>query len=298
MSVFRVKHQENFVVLHKEILENPNISLKAKGLWAFCMSKPNDWEFHVKQLETTLLEGKDALYNIINELLHFGYCRRITNKDEKGKWTTVDYEIYENTFLNKNDARLKKRVPNPGFPDTDNPQLLKNDKKLSIEKRVKKEKKTPAATPISLNSETKKFEGIAEEDIKRWQDTFPAVNIRKEIAECLLWALGEPRSNYRKSINTWMKNVNKSHTTPFQPNEEKMKVPATQEEQYANRRMADHWEEMYSKNPRMHYGVQSQATKVVFIMPNNEGYAVEFNLMPKEFYNLCQKATKKMGLTN
>ena len=100
---------------------------------------------------------------------------------------------------------------------------LRRPTKETLTKEIKKKKaasppkKEPLARPITLNSQTKKFEGISEDDLKQWQDTFPAVNVRKELQEALLWAFNTPRKNYRKSLNTWMSNVNKSHTTPFIP---------------------------------------------------------------------------------
>lgn len=101
MSVIRVKHETHYVVLNKEILENPNISLKAKGLWAFCMAKPDHWEFHITQLESSLKEGKKCLYNALQELTKFGYCMKVQGKDEYGKFTAVDYEIFETSQIQK-----------------------------------------------------------------------------------------------------------------------------------------------------------------------------------------------------
>ncbi len=125
MSVIRIKHERNYVVLQKEMLENPNISLKAKGLWAYCLSKPDNWEFHITQLVSAVKEGRDFVRNAIDELIEFGYCIRIQNKDKFGKWTTVDYEIFET-------SQLKKSLPQTCFPLTDdplaaNPPLLSND---------------------------------------------------------------------------------------------------------------------------------------------------------------------------
>lgn len=120
MTVIRVKHENNYVVLHKEILNNSEISLKAKGFWAFCMSKPDNWEFHVNQLEKTLKEGKEAIYSTIKELIKFGYITRHAIKDKNGRFVAVTYEIYET-------SQLKKILPHRENPDADNPPLLSND---------------------------------------------------------------------------------------------------------------------------------------------------------------------------
>lgn len=145
MSVIRVKHEKNYVVLQKEILENPKISLKAKGLWAFCMAKPDDWEFHVTQLADSLLEAKDALMTGIKELIKFGYMVKIQNKRTNGQWDEVDYEIFETS------RGLKECLPQLDLPLADRP-VADNPPLPSIkEKELKKEYTNHQHPPTSLN---------------------------------------------------------------------------------------------------------------------------------------------------
>jgi hypothetical protein len=160
---------------------------------------------------------------------------------------------------------------------------------------LKKKKKEPSATAITLNPETKKFEGISSEDLKRWQDTFPAVNIRKELQEALLWALNTPRKNYRRSLDVWMANVNKTHTTPFKEEFEAI-PPATEKDALENKKQGDAWEDHFSQKRNSCYDIQSSSSKITFILPNNESYSVDYHLPKKEFLRLCQRAIVKMNL--
>jgi hypothetical protein len=122
MSVIRVSHQKNYVViLNDTVLTDPNLSFKAKGLWAYCMSKPDDWIFNVGHLMTVSKEKRDSVYSAINELVDAGYIKKIQRK-EKGKFINYDYEVYE----------IKIILPLPGFPDTDKPDT-ENPPLLSIE---------------------------------------------------------------------------------------------------------------------------------------------------------------------
>lgn len=125
MSVIRIKKTENYVVLAKECLENPNLSFKAKGLWAYCMGRPNDWEFKIIHLIKVSKDGEDAIYSAIKELEQEGYCKKM-QPNKNGKFQSVDYEMYEVSIL-------KKCLPQPDFPDAGNPRagnpaLLSNDK--------------------------------------------------------------------------------------------------------------------------------------------------------------------------
>jgi hypothetical protein len=94
MSVIRIKHTKDYVCIHKGALEDPRLSFKAKGLWAYCMSKPNDWEFHVNHLATVCKDKRTVIYSSIKELIKAGYCTRVCIR-EKGKVTGIQYTIYE-----------------------------------------------------------------------------------------------------------------------------------------------------------------------------------------------------------
>ena len=82
MSIIRVKHDKNYVCIHKGALEDPNLSFKAKGLWAYCMSRPDDWEFHVSHLASVSKEKECAIYSALKELKREGYVE-LTRHREK-----------------------------------------------------------------------------------------------------------------------------------------------------------------------------------------------------------------------
>jgi hypothetical protein len=121
MTMIRVEKDKDhpYVILNKSFLEDSEISLKLKGFLAFCLAKPNDWKFHIRQLASTLKEGKDALYNIINEGIEHGYIQREQLKIN-GRFSNNNYIIYE--------SKIKKISTVSGNPDTENsdaePQTL------------------------------------------------------------------------------------------------------------------------------------------------------------------------------
>lgn len=171
--------------------------------------------------------------------------------------------------------------------------------KETLTKEIKKntKKKAPAVPPVTLNSETKKFEGISSDDMQRWQDTYPAVNVRKELGECLIWSLSTPRGNYRKSIDAWMRNKNSSHTTPFKMQDQAMQEVSAEEKEQ-NSKLAEKWENHYQGKGGIYYDVHAKSDKVDFILPDNQSYSVDYANKPKEFLSLCQKAIRKMNLKN
>ena len=112
MSLIRVqKNKDNpYVILNKEFLEDESISLKLKGFLAYCLSKPDDWQFHVLQLASVLKEGRKAIYNIIKEGIEHGYIQR-EQKKIGNRFADVDYIIHE--------TKLKKCLPLCPFGDTE-----------------------------------------------------------------------------------------------------------------------------------------------------------------------------------
>ncbi len=151
MTVIKCVVQKNFTVLYNSVLEDPNLSFKAKGLWAYCMSKSTDWQFHVSQLVKTSKEGRDSIYAALRELEAAGLVKKVQAREE-GRFGQVDYEIYPFP------AELKKCLPQTGFPFTANPLLpnkdsnqIKNVCYRADAKPKREEKKMPENTEkISL----------------------------------------------------------------------------------------------------------------------------------------------------
>jgi hypothetical protein len=116
MLVRTSKNKDNpYVMLHKGFLEDMNLSLKAKGLLAYCMSKPDGWQFNLEQMTTCLKEGIDALQSAFKELIDNSYCIREKPRSENGTYSNMEYTLYEQP--------LKIKVPQPGFPGVDVPGL-------------------------------------------------------------------------------------------------------------------------------------------------------------------------------
>lgn len=134
MSIVRVSHDQSnpYVILNKQALADPNISWAAKGLWAFLMSKPDNWKVSVTHLSKIYLGkggGRDAIYSLIKELIDNGYCKKNQKTNSEGKFIGVEYTLYE--F--KNLLPLTGN-PNADVPITDKPDYTNKGSVLSNEK--------------------------------------------------------------------------------------------------------------------------------------------------------------------
>ncbi len=223
--IFKIrKHTQNFVILQKTVLELPNLSWKAKGLWAYLMSLPDNWSVSTEHLSKNFPSGRDMIRGTINELEKHGLCRKIRKRNEKGQIETVEYEIFEEPIK---DIECGKPEPRPEKPGLDNPG---REKSALIRNKTNKEEKEEISIPkgIDNSSERKKtapskcdkiifnkdnftFEGIEEKDIQSWNEAYPGVNLKKEFARMSEWIQSNPtkgnKSRWRKFITTWLAKV-------------------------------------------------------------------------------------------
>jgi len=83
---------QNFTIVNNEVLLNQNISLKAKGLYAFMCSKPPEWDFNYRGLYSQLVEGEKAIRSAIKELVEAKYLIRIPTTTTRNGHTFADFD--------------------------------------------------------------------------------------------------------------------------------------------------------------------------------------------------------------
>src|SRR5699024_8963784 len=93
-SIFRIKKNDNFVVMDKAFLNNPKLSWKAKGILAFMLSKPDDWTFYIDELIKHSTDGERSFRSGFKELTDNGYVKRkpIRKGQRIERWETIVYE--------------------------------------------------------------------------------------------------------------------------------------------------------------------------------------------------------------
>ena len=125
-------------VVPATVLENPDLSLRAKGLFAFLQSKPDGWRFSIERISRVTKEGREAIRGAIRELEEAGFLIRIPTKDKEGKFKGYDYILVENP--QESPAEFKEN-PSSENPPSDKPpsdSWLTNIKKKKKKKSNKK----------------------------------------------------------------------------------------------------------------------------------------------------------------
>ncbi len=243
MSIIRIVHnRENpYVQLNKEALWDKNLSLKACGLWARCMSRPDDWRFSIKELASKSKEGRRAIDGAIKELIEAGYAVRLEyyEKSEDGKFNNggFEYVFFEfpatqqdkdkvleefkksfrhcgfsnignrirrnSTLLRKEEEQIKKEATKERSACAPPPQPF-SKKRITIKEAKEAKAVRIAVTPTQHASLLKK----ANDDealVKAWYDRLSEWKVKKEI---------DGGNDYATILNWVIKAVEEDKTKP------------------------------------------------------------------------------------
>lgn len=116
--IVRNKPDKHFSVIKNAPAERTDMSLKAKGLYYFLMTKPDGWKVSVRGLESQLKESKEAIISALKELEKLGYYRKVRTRDNLGHFKYED-NMYDYPCPGNQDA---------GNQDPGNPPLVNTDK--------------------------------------------------------------------------------------------------------------------------------------------------------------------------
>jgi len=129
MNKVNNKIKENFTTIPNSVIRNKALSDRARFLFCYMASMPNDWQFYQSAMAKELNYSKDTLRKYMEELLATGYLIR-EQRREKGKFDSYDYTInfspcMENTDTVKNGSgkipnREKSTVTNKDFEQRKN----------------------------------------------------------------------------------------------------------------------------------------------------------------------------------
>jgi len=159
MSIIRtVKRPHHYVHIDTTCLDDTRLSLRAKGLHSYLMSKPNGWKVLTPHLVHTCHEGRDAIRTALKELYQYGYATKRLLQDADGRLHGWEITIFERPGepLQPSDQKpvRRKTQPTENQPTENQPtvfQALLVTPDLATPDLVTKERKNP---PVSSKEET------------------------------------------------------------------------------------------------------------------------------------------------
>jgi hypothetical protein len=115
-----------FTQVPNELLYNPDISFKAKGLWAYMSAKPNGWNFSADRIAKETKEERKSILAGLRELLEAGYLTAKRNGTGRMEYTLLWEPVKPSAFKKPDQAQTDTngvKAPEPAqamFPTKTN----------------------------------------------------------------------------------------------------------------------------------------------------------------------------------
>lgn len=134
----KLKLSRHFWSVPNKCLWDKNLSLKAKGIYAFIQAKPEDWNFSAEGIASETSDGRDAIRSGLKELEEAFFLERIKTRTQFGTWN-IEYILHEKPYqdgLSDDGKSVMVTVtdyPTTENPTTDNPSIIKTIRTKQLE---------------------------------------------------------------------------------------------------------------------------------------------------------------------
>jgi hypothetical protein len=133
--IIRRKHKRNFTVVPNAIHDDDRLSLEARGLLGFLLSRPPNWEIRHDAVRRKFGISPAKLARILNELIAAGYLARDPDqpRDEHMRFASYAYEVRDEPVLGGSVARPPSANLRQRKSDIDNKkeEIKKSENKSS-----------------------------------------------------------------------------------------------------------------------------------------------------------------------
>lgn len=150
-TIRKAKHDKDnpYFMMSRETAQDANLSYEARGMLAYLLSKPGNWEVQVSDLileaqgKKPTKAGRSKVYGILNELAEHKYIKKPQkSQNDKGHWVWSAYEVYERPYVD---------LPHTDLPDTDNPNTDEPNTEKPQIKQITEEKGDRTQNKESVN---------------------------------------------------------------------------------------------------------------------------------------------------
>lgn len=195
MTLFRTQHSKNYTVVNNHIITDNRLSWKAKGIWLYAFSRPDDWTFYMNDLIKQSTDGKEAVQSGLKELIDSGYLIRKMVHNKNGQ---IAYEW----VFHETPQEIKEILPQGGFPPTVetptvNPPLLSTEALPS----TKQTNSNGAGLFEGLDLSDDDIRYLKKFDVGLVADAVllvKKIEVKTTIAQALKWLVQKPRNQWPK----------------------------------------------------------------------------------------------------
>ncbi len=107
-----------FTMIDNGIINDSALSMKAKGILMYLLSKPEGWQVYEKDIKNHCTDGRESIKSGIVELINRGYMQRENRRSEDGTFAGYTYAVYDEPIAEP------EQFNRDGFSAPDKPQRL------------------------------------------------------------------------------------------------------------------------------------------------------------------------------
>jgi hypothetical protein len=148
---------KTYGIAPNNVLNDVELSFKAKGLYTYIQSKPDGWDFSVERIALQSKDGRESVAAGLKELENAGYLLRTPSINDKGQFSGYDYTLYEQAQTVSGESNHDLTVD--GKP-VDGKAVGLSNKEYSKKDYSKKEKERESGNFEKKSTETLPFENV------------------------------------------------------------------------------------------------------------------------------------------
>lgn len=196
MARIKKLRQKNFTIVDNTVIDDTELSWKAKGVFLYLWSKSDEWQFYEVEVAKHAKDGRDSLRSALKELEVKGYLKRARDRNDKGQVTTSDWILSEKPML-ENPTQEKPMQENNTLPSTDSTKYLLNQE-LNVNNNTKQQADASNAfTAFQMSGAT--LNGFTMPQLVDYVDSLGDELVRHAI-EYMSNSAPKPSFNYLKRI--------------------------------------------------------------------------------------------------
>ena len=144
MAKIKKVYEKSYTVIDNHVIQDTNLSWKAKGLFVYLWSQSDEWNFYEKEVVKHSSDGISGLRSGLAELEKHGYLKR-ERKRSKGQvkesiWTLSETPNLDFLRQGKPDLeKPKQEKPKLEKPKQENRTLINTNQNKYQDKQVRKE---------------------------------------------------------------------------------------------------------------------------------------------------------------
>jgi len=190
------------------LLNDLNLSLKAKGLFTFLQSKPEEWEFSKERIAQQTKEGKEAVMTAIHELEEAGYLQRILSKEKRGTFDGYDYILSEEPSTS-DPSTQEPSTENPSTEYPDDIVKKKDSKQEVVKKNQKKNQKKEQKHDLNWAREARDGTADVSDLSEKYEVSESFIRDASDEMVNYIEAHGKKYKDHKAMLRNWIKNKRK-----------------------------------------------------------------------------------------